>query len=84
MQQNHHQQDTSTFERDDVAQSQLGHYVWTGMFPVFNFPFAEKYFKIGGKLYQHYAKVCSLLVGHMLTSAEKNDYYMKKSLRGRI
>jgi hypothetical protein len=49
------------------------------MLSVFNIPFADEDFRLGGKLHQHYyVKLCSLLVGHMLTGAEKNDKRIKK------
>jgi hypothetical protein len=67
-------QDTSAFEREAVARAQLGRYVRTGLFPVFKFPFSDEDFKIDGKPYQHYLKLCSPLVGHMLADDEKKEY----------
>jgi hypothetical protein len=67
-------QDTSAFKREAAARAQLGRYVRTGLFPVFKFPFSDKDFKIDGKPYQHYIKLCSPLVGHMLAVDEKNEY----------
>ena len=69
-------QNTSGFEKEAVTRAQLGRYVRTGLFPVFKFPFLDEDFKIDGKPYQHYVKLCSPLVGHMLMGNDKN-YYMK-------
>jgi hypothetical protein len=75
-------QDASSFEREGVTSAQLGCYVRTSLFPVFKFPFSDEDFKIDGKLYQHYVKLCSPLVGHMLMGNAKNDYI--KMLWGKI
>jgi hypothetical protein len=45
--------------------------------PVFKLPFLVEDFKLDGKLYQHYVKLCSQLVGHMLMGDDKNDYLKK-------
>jgi hypothetical protein len=47
---------------------------------LFKFPFADEDFKIDGKLHQHYDKLYSPPVCHILTGADKNDHNMKKLL----
>lgn len=67
-------QDTTSFEQEAVAKAQLSRYVRTGLFPLFKFPFSDDDFKIDGKPYQHYVKLCSPLVGHTLMGNAKNEY----------
>jgi hypothetical protein len=64
----------SVYKNEAVAKAQLGRYVRTGLFPLFKFPFLDDNFKIDGKPYQHYVKLCSPLVGHTLIGNAKNEY----------
>mgnify|MGYP000196588111 CR=1 FL=1 len=66
-------QDTTSFEQEAVAKAQLGRYVRTSLFPLFKFPSSDEDFKIDGKPYQYYAKLCSPLVVHMLRGNDKNE-----------
>ena len=65
---------TTSFEQEAVAKAQLGRYVRTGLFPLFKFPFLDDNFKIDGKPYQHYVKLCSPLGGHTWIGNAKNEY----------
>jgi hypothetical protein len=66
-------QDKTSFEQETLARAQLGRYARTGMFPGFKFPFSDENFKIDGKPYQHYVKLCGPLVGHTLIGNDKKN-----------